>query len=142
MALFHTILHPTDFDPPSKEAFRVARGLAKSLGAKLIAFHIAPPPAVLAPDGKVIVDPKNPNIVYHIKNIPTDPDESTSIFVNVRPNAQLFRSDFGGAPGTWNLVTTLAGGGLFGPRYVPFAVDPVNTDRIVLGRFSRAIGLF
>ena len=60
MALFHTILHPTDFDEPSKEAFRVARALAPLLGAKVVAFHIAPPPAVLKGDGQVILDPKNP----------------------------------------------------------------------------------
>src|SRR5262249_46220780 len=55
MALFHTILHPTDFDAPSKEAFRVARALAASLGAKVVAFHIAPPPAVLTGEGQVIL---------------------------------------------------------------------------------------
>jgi nucleotide-binding universal stress UspA family protein len=58
MAIFHTILHPTDFDPPSVEAFRVARGLAKQLGAKVIAFHVASPPALVTSDGRVIMDPK------------------------------------------------------------------------------------
>ena len=60
MTLFHTIVHPTDFDAPSKEAFRVARNLAQLLGAKLVAFHVTPPPAILKEDGQVIVDPKNP----------------------------------------------------------------------------------
>ena len=63
MAVFHTILHPTDFDPPSVEAFRVARALAQQLGAKVIAFHVAAPPAVVAADGRVIVDPKDPTPV-------------------------------------------------------------------------------
>ena len=47
MAIFHTILHPTDFDAPSVEAFRVARELAKTVGAKIVAFHVASPPAVV-----------------------------------------------------------------------------------------------
>jgi len=55
MAVFHTILHPTDFDPPSIEAFRVARALAQQLGAKVIAFHVAAPPAVVTAEGRVIV---------------------------------------------------------------------------------------
>ena len=63
MAVFHTILHPTDFDPPSVEAFRVARALAQQLGAKVIAFHVAAPPAVVTADGRVIVDPKDPTPV-------------------------------------------------------------------------------
>jgi nucleotide-binding universal stress UspA family protein len=57
MQLFQTIIHPTDFDEPSKEAFRVARGLAQALGAEIVAFHVVAPPAVLTPDGRVILDP-------------------------------------------------------------------------------------
>ena len=30
--MFQTLVHPTDFDEPSKEAFRVARSLAQALG--------------------------------------------------------------------------------------------------------------
>jgi nucleotide-binding universal stress UspA family protein len=63
MTLFHTILHPTDFDAPSLEAFRVARGLAQALGAKVIAFHVAAPPAVVNAEGRVILDPKAPTPV-------------------------------------------------------------------------------
>jgi nucleotide-binding universal stress UspA family protein len=63
MALFHTILHPTDFDAPSLEAFRVARRLAQQLGAKVIAFHVAPPPTVVTADGRVILDAKSPTPV-------------------------------------------------------------------------------
>jgi len=57
MPLFPTIIHPTDFDEPSKEAFRVARALAQALGAEIVAFHVVSPPAVLTPDGRVILDP-------------------------------------------------------------------------------------
>src|SRR5262249_1734710 len=57
MTMFQTLIHPTDFDEPSKEAFRVARSLAHTLGARLVVFHVAPPPAVVAQDGRVILDP-------------------------------------------------------------------------------------
>jgi nucleotide-binding universal stress UspA family protein len=58
MTLFQTIIHPTDFDEPSKEAFRVARSLAQALGARVVAYHVVPPPAILTPDGRVVPDPK------------------------------------------------------------------------------------
>jgi nucleotide-binding universal stress UspA family protein len=59
MAMFQTLVHPTDFDEPSKEAFRVARSLAQALGARLVVFHVVPPPAIVAQDGRVILDPHN-----------------------------------------------------------------------------------
>lgn len=63
MGIFHTILHPTDFDACSLEAFRVSRALAHQLGTKVIAFHVVPPPAVVMDDGRVIMDPKLPTPV-------------------------------------------------------------------------------
>jgi nucleotide-binding universal stress UspA family protein len=57
MLVFQTIVHPTDFDEPSKEAFRVARSLAQALGARVVVFHILPPPAILTRDGTVFPDP-------------------------------------------------------------------------------------
>ncbi len=60
MALFQTIIHPTDFDGPSKEAFRVARSLAQALGARVVVLHVVPPPAIVAQDGRVVLDPKDP----------------------------------------------------------------------------------
>ena len=63
MAIFHTILHPTDFDAPSLEAFRIARELARTLGANVVAFHVAAPPAAVAQDGRVILNPKEPTPV-------------------------------------------------------------------------------
>jgi nucleotide-binding universal stress UspA family protein len=59
MSVFQTLVHPTDFDEPSKEAFRVARSLANALGARVVVFHIVPPPAVITQDGRVILDPHN-----------------------------------------------------------------------------------
>ena len=57
--MFQTLVHPTDFDEPSKEAFRVARSLAQALGARLVVFHVVPPPAVVTQDGRVLLDPHN-----------------------------------------------------------------------------------
>jgi nucleotide-binding universal stress UspA family protein len=54
--MFETLVHPTDFDEPSGEAFRVARSLAHALGARLVVFHIVPPPAVVTHGGVVILD--------------------------------------------------------------------------------------
>ena len=55
--MFQTLVHPTDFDEPSKEAFRVARSLAGALGARLVVFHVVPPPAIVTQDGRVSLDP-------------------------------------------------------------------------------------
>jgi nucleotide-binding universal stress UspA family protein len=63
MAIYHTILHPTDFDSTSLEAFRVARALAQELGATIIAFHIVEPPEIVTEDGRVRLDPKAPTPV-------------------------------------------------------------------------------
>jgi nucleotide-binding universal stress UspA family protein len=59
MAMFQTLVHPTNFDEPSKEAFRVARSLAQTLGARVVVFHVVPPPAIVTDDGRVILDPHN-----------------------------------------------------------------------------------
>ena len=58
--MFRTIVHPTDFDEPSKEAFRLARALAHAHGAQIVVFHVVPPPAVVADRGKVILEPNHP----------------------------------------------------------------------------------
>jgi nucleotide-binding universal stress UspA family protein len=55
--MFRTLVHPTDFDEPSKEAFRVARSLAQALGARVVVFHIVPRPAIVTQDGRVILNP-------------------------------------------------------------------------------------
>jgi nucleotide-binding universal stress UspA family protein len=59
MSLFQTIIHPTDFDEPSKEAFRVARSLAQAVGARVVVFHVVLPPAAVTQDGRVLRDPKD-----------------------------------------------------------------------------------
>ena len=53
MPLFQTLIHPTDFDDPSKEAFRVARALAEAYlehlyspeGQRIVARHFYRPRA-------------------------------------------------------------------------------------------------
>ena len=57
--MFQTLVHPTDFDDPSKDAFRVARSLAQALGARVVVFHVVPHPAIVTQDGRVILDPHN-----------------------------------------------------------------------------------
>jgi nucleotide-binding universal stress UspA family protein len=57
LAMFQTLIHPTNFDEPSKEAFRVACALAHAIGARLVVFHVVPSPAVVTQDGRVILDP-------------------------------------------------------------------------------------
>jgi nucleotide-binding universal stress UspA family protein len=59
MTLFQTIVHPTDFDEPSKEAFRVARALAQALGATVVAIHVVAPPTIVTQDEQVIFDSEN-----------------------------------------------------------------------------------
>jgi nucleotide-binding universal stress UspA family protein len=63
MAMFQTLVHPTDFDEPSKEAFRVARSLAEAHGARVVVLHVVPPPAIVVQDGRVVLDPKDPEPV-------------------------------------------------------------------------------
>lgn len=59
MSVFQTLVHPSDFDAPSKEAFRVARSLAQALGARIVVFHVVSPPAIVSQDGRVALDPHN-----------------------------------------------------------------------------------
>src|SRR5262245_36959852 len=57
MDAIHKILVPTDFSPHADEAFRVAHTLARSLGAEVVLFHVAQPPAVVAEGGRLLADP-------------------------------------------------------------------------------------
>jgi nucleotide-binding universal stress UspA family protein len=59
MAMFQTLIHPTDFDEPSREAFRVARSLAHALDARLVVFHVVASPAIVTRDGTVLRDPRD-----------------------------------------------------------------------------------
>jgi universal stress protein A len=55
--MFQTFVHPTDFDEPSKEAFRVARSLAQDHNGRVVVFHIVPRPAIVTQDGRVSLNP-------------------------------------------------------------------------------------
>jgi nucleotide-binding universal stress UspA family protein len=57
MDAIHKILVPTDFSAHADEAFRVAYKLARVVGAEVILFHVARPPAVVAEGGKLLANP-------------------------------------------------------------------------------------
>lgn len=57
--MFQTLVHPTDFDEPSKEAFRITRSLAEALGARVVVFHVVSPPAAVSEDGRVLRNRKD-----------------------------------------------------------------------------------
>src|SRR2546423_1165576 len=61
MDAIHKILVPTDFSAHADEAFRVAHTLARAVGAELILFHVAQPPAVVSEEGRFLADPENGN---------------------------------------------------------------------------------
>jgi len=56
MDAIHKILVPTDFSPHADEAFRVAHTLARAIGAEVILFHVAQPPAVVSEGGKLLAN--------------------------------------------------------------------------------------
>lgn len=57
MNAIHKILVPTDFSAHADEAFRVAHSLAGALGAEVVLFHVALPPAVVSEGGRFLADP-------------------------------------------------------------------------------------
>ena len=57
MEAFRKILVPTDFSAHADEAFRVAHALARMIGADVILFHVAQPPAVVSEDGRFLGEP-------------------------------------------------------------------------------------
>jgi nucleotide-binding universal stress UspA family protein len=57
MEAIRKILVPTDFSAHADEAFRVAHTLARAVGAQLILFHVARPPAVVSEGGQFLTDP-------------------------------------------------------------------------------------
>ena len=57
MKAIRRILVPTDFSAHADEAFRVAHTLARSIGAEVILFHLARPPAVVSEGGRFLANP-------------------------------------------------------------------------------------
>src|SRR5262245_23996917 len=61
MDTIRKILVPTDFSAHAAEAFRAAQTLARAIGAEVILFHVARPPAVVAENGKLLAQPGKPD---------------------------------------------------------------------------------
>jgi nucleotide-binding universal stress UspA family protein len=57
MHTIQTILVPTDFSAHADEAYRVAHTLARVVGAEVILFHVARPPAVVSEGGRLLANP-------------------------------------------------------------------------------------
>jgi nucleotide-binding universal stress UspA family protein len=57
MEAIRKILVPTDFSAHADEAFRVAHSLAHAIGAEVVLFHVAHPPAVVLECGRFLTDP-------------------------------------------------------------------------------------
>ena len=57
MNAIRKILVPTDFSSHADEAYRVAQTLARAVGAEVVLFHVARPPAVVSKDGRLLTDP-------------------------------------------------------------------------------------
>jgi nucleotide-binding universal stress UspA family protein len=57
MDAIRKILVPTDFSAHADEASRVAHALARMIGAEVILFHIAQPPAVVSEGGRLLANP-------------------------------------------------------------------------------------
>jgi nucleotide-binding universal stress UspA family protein len=57
MAMTRSIMHPTDFSPASRPAFRKAIELAKALGGQLALVHILPPVLVPTVGAETYISP-------------------------------------------------------------------------------------
>jgi nucleotide-binding universal stress UspA family protein len=93
MNAIHKILVPTDFSAHADEAFRVAHTLARSIGAEVILFHVAQPPAVVSEGGKLLANPTKREAVnlwdrFHSIQ-PTEPGVRVEheVIVTDRPSA-------------------------------------------------------
>src|SRR3954447_19470475 len=93
MDAIRKILVPTDFSAHADEAFRVAHALARAIGAEVILFHVAQPPAVAVEGGPFLIDPgegKTENLWDRFASIqPADPKVRVEheVIVADRPGA-------------------------------------------------------
>jgi nucleotide-binding universal stress UspA family protein len=93
MDAIHKILVPTDFSVHADEAFRVAHTLARAVGAEVILFHVARPPAVVSEGGGLLANPgkgEPVNLWDRFQSIqPTDPKVRVEheVIVTDRPSA-------------------------------------------------------
>jgi nucleotide-binding universal stress UspA family protein len=88
------ILVPTDFSAHADEAFRVAHALARVIGAEVVLFHVARPPAVVSEDGRFLANPDQGepvNLWDRFESIqPADPKVRVEhqVIVAERPSAE------------------------------------------------------
>src|SRR5262245_28302178 len=93
MDAIRKILVPTDFSPHADEAFRVAHRLAEMIGAEVVLFHIAQPPAVVAEGGRLLAQPgkgESTNLWDRFQHIqPPDPKVRVEreVIISDRPGA-------------------------------------------------------
>jgi len=93
MDAIRKILVPTDFSAHADEAFRVAHTLARAVGAEVILFHVARPPAVVSEGGGLLANPgkgEPVNLWDRFQSIqPTDPKVRVEheVIVTDRPSA-------------------------------------------------------
>jgi nucleotide-binding universal stress UspA family protein len=79
MDAIQKILVPTDFSEQADEAFRAAVSLAEAVGAEVILFHVAQPPAVMSDDGWLVTGPQEAsNLWDRLRSI-----ESTDLKIRV-----------------------------------------------------------
>ena len=63
MSRVRRILHPTDFSPPSRAAFKRAAEMAKADRAQLLLVHVLAPPLPIAGEGYI-----SPNVYEDLEN--------------------------------------------------------------------------
>jgi nucleotide-binding universal stress UspA family protein len=93
MDAIRKILVPTDFSADADEAFRVAHMLARAIGAEVVLFHVAQPPAVVSEGGRLLANPGKGDAVNLWDRFqdmqPNDPKVRVlhEVIVANRPNA-------------------------------------------------------
>jgi nucleotide-binding universal stress UspA family protein len=93
MDAIRKILVPTEFSAHADEAFRVAHTLARAVGAEVILFHVARPPAVVSEGGPFLDDPRkgmDANLWDRFQTtLPSDPNVRVrhQVVVSDRPSA-------------------------------------------------------
>src|SRR5262245_52792421 len=110
------ILVPTDFSAHADEAFRVAHALARAIGAEVILFHVATPPAVVTEGGRLLAHPGTEEAVNLWDRFQTMQPTDTG----VRLEHQVIVSD---KPGAGHILEVL---------------EKLGCDLIVMGTHGRS----
>jgi nucleotide-binding universal stress UspA family protein len=110
------ILVPTDFSAHADEAFRVAHTLAQKIGAEVILFHVAHPPAVVSECGRFLVNPGK-----------GDPVDLWGRFQSSKPTDPAVR-----------VVHQVIVANRPGARHILDILDKLGCDLIVMGTHGRS----